>query len=140
MNQFETTANSRYDSLQVQVRGRFHRHLQYSLAYTLSKATDDVSDVFDPQKKTFECDPNVRPSTTHLPWIDRRSPSLVYINWYDEGVRVMDISNPFAPVFTGYFLSPRFGSPAGPGPPRERTAKHVFHVGPPRHPSAPAST
>ena len=47
MNQFETTANSRYDSLQVQVRGRFHRHLQYSLAYTLSKATDDVSDVFD---------------------------------------------------------------------------------------------
>ena len=47
VNQFETTANSRYDSLQVQVRGRFHRHLQYNLAYTLSQATDDVSDVFD---------------------------------------------------------------------------------------------
>ena len=89
---------------------------------------DYVSDVFDPQKKTFECDPNVRPSTTHLPWIDRRSPSLVYINWYDEGVRVMDISNPFAPVFTGYFLSPRFGSPAGPGSParNDRHTREIF--------------
>src|SRR5256885_6512775 len=47
VNQFETTATSRYDSLQVQLRGRFHRGLQYQLAYTLSKATDDVSDVFD---------------------------------------------------------------------------------------------
>jgi hypothetical protein len=47
VNQFETTANSRYDSLQVQVHGRFHRSLQYQLAYTLSKTTDDVSDVFD---------------------------------------------------------------------------------------------
>ena len=47
VNQFETTATSRYDSLQVQVRGRFHRSLQYQLAYTFSKATDDVSDVFD---------------------------------------------------------------------------------------------
>jgi len=56
---------------------------------------DYVSDVFDPVKKTFQCDPNVRPSTTHLPWPDKRSPSLWYINWYDEGVRVMDISNPF---------------------------------------------
>jgi hypothetical protein len=44
---FETTAESRYDSLQVQVRGRFRRSLQYQAAYTFSKATDDVSDVFD---------------------------------------------------------------------------------------------
>jgi hypothetical protein len=44
---FETTANSRYDSLQVEVRGRFARSLQYRAAYTLSRATDDVSDVFD---------------------------------------------------------------------------------------------
>jgi hypothetical protein len=47
VNQFETTASSRYDSLQVQIHGRFHRHLQYQVAYTFSKATDDVSDVFD---------------------------------------------------------------------------------------------
>ena len=47
VNQFETTAGSRYDSLQLQVRGRWWRSLQYNLAYTLSKASDDVSDVFD---------------------------------------------------------------------------------------------
>ncbi|MGE0131850.1 MAG: TonB-dependent receptor [Blastocatellales bacterium] len=47
VNIFETTARSRYDSLQLQLRGRFHTALQYQLAYTFSKAIDDVSDVFD---------------------------------------------------------------------------------------------
>jgi hypothetical protein len=47
VNRFETNARSRYDSLQVQLRGRFMRRLQLQAAYTLSKATDDVSDVFD---------------------------------------------------------------------------------------------
>jgi hypothetical protein len=47
VNQFETTANSRYDSLQVQLHGRLARRLQYNFSYTFSKATDDVSDVFD---------------------------------------------------------------------------------------------
>lgn len=47
VNIYESTANSRYDSLQAQLRGRFYRHLQYQLSYTFSKATDDVSDVFD---------------------------------------------------------------------------------------------
>ena len=47
INQFETTATSRYDALQLQVRGRFRRGLSYQLAYTFAKATDDVSDVFD---------------------------------------------------------------------------------------------
>src|SRR6267378_7051173 len=44
---FENSGNSRYNSLQLQMRGRFHKALQYQAAYTLSKATDDVSDVFD---------------------------------------------------------------------------------------------
>jgi hypothetical protein len=44
---FETTAASRYDSLQVQGRGRFGNSTHFQLSYTLSKATDDVSDVFD---------------------------------------------------------------------------------------------
>lgn len=43
---FETTATSRYDALQVQLRAQGHRW-QYQLAYTFSKALDDVSDVFD---------------------------------------------------------------------------------------------
>jgi hypothetical protein len=47
VTQFETSATSRYDSLQLHARGRFPRALQYDFGYTLSKATDDVSDVFD---------------------------------------------------------------------------------------------
>jgi hypothetical protein len=47
VNIFETTARSRYDSLQLQLRGRFRTSLQYQVAYTFSKAIDDVSDVFD---------------------------------------------------------------------------------------------
>lgn len=47
VNIFETSANSRYDALQVQVRGRYARGLQYQANYTFSKSEDDVSDVFD---------------------------------------------------------------------------------------------
>ena len=47
INIFETTASSRYDSLQLQMRGRWRQSMQYRLSYVLSKATDDVSDVFD---------------------------------------------------------------------------------------------
>lgn len=47
VNLFETTANSRYDALQLQLRGRYLRAVQYQAAYTFSKALDDVSDVFD---------------------------------------------------------------------------------------------
>jgi hypothetical protein len=47
INLFETTASSRYDSLQMQVRGRLHQSLQFQAAYTLSHSIDDVSDVFD---------------------------------------------------------------------------------------------
>src|SRR5262249_8686948 len=47
VNRFETTASSRYDSLQLQLRGRFAQGLQAQLSYVWSKALDDVSDVFD---------------------------------------------------------------------------------------------
>ena len=47
VNIYETTASSDYDSLQLQLRGRFQRKLKYQVAYTFSKSTDDVSDVFD---------------------------------------------------------------------------------------------
>jgi len=47
INRFETTASSRYDALQLQLRGRFRRDLQYQVSYTFSKSTDDVSEVFD---------------------------------------------------------------------------------------------
>jgi hypothetical protein len=44
---FETTASSRYDAFEAELRGRLRSRLQYRAGYTLSKATDDVSDVFD---------------------------------------------------------------------------------------------
>jgi hypothetical protein len=46
---FNTTATSRYDSLQIQMRGRFRLigTTQFQGNYTFSKVTDDVSDVFD---------------------------------------------------------------------------------------------
>ena len=87
---------------------------------------DYVSDKFDHEKKTFVCDddgPGGRSgTTTHLPWFDQRSPSLVYITWYDEGVRAMDISNPFAPVFVGHYLSPRTGAPGR----KDRHTREIF--------------
>lgn len=47
VNLFVTNANSRYDSLQLQLRGRLYRAAQYQVNYTFAKAIDDVSDVFD---------------------------------------------------------------------------------------------
>src|SRR6185369_5499303 len=47
INQFETTGTSRYDSLQVELRGRFLNHFDLEASYVWSKVTDDVSDVFD---------------------------------------------------------------------------------------------
>jgi len=75
-----------------------------------------VMDSFDYAKNEFACPNNPGPqreisASIHLPWFDRRSSSLVYVTWYDEGVRVMDISNPYLPQFIGHFLSPRFGAP-----------------------------
>ncbi len=47
VNIYRTNASSRYDSLQLQARGRLTQRMQYQVAYTLSRTTDDVSDVFD---------------------------------------------------------------------------------------------
>jgi hypothetical protein len=47
VNIYESSANSRYDSLQIHLRGRFPRAVQYQIAYTFSRAVDEASDVFD---------------------------------------------------------------------------------------------
>ncbi len=46
---FTADANSRYDALQLQLRGRYNLlgATQFQVNYTYGKATDDVSDVFD---------------------------------------------------------------------------------------------
>lgn len=47
LNQFETTAESRYDAFQFQARGRFSMTLDFQATYTYSHAIDNASDVFD---------------------------------------------------------------------------------------------
>jgi hypothetical protein len=49
LNVIETTGRSRYDAFQAQLRGRLAREhaFLYQIGYTLSRARDDVSDVFD---------------------------------------------------------------------------------------------
>jgi len=49
INRFEATASSRYDALQLQLRGRYKLlgETQFQVNYTYGKVTDDVSDVFD---------------------------------------------------------------------------------------------
>lgn len=48
INQFETTGESRYDSLQIELRGRTLKNaLQYQFNYVYGEVYDDVSDVFD---------------------------------------------------------------------------------------------
>jgi hypothetical protein len=87
-----------------------------------------VQDMFDFAKKDFVCPGGgsgtnrTISNTTHLPWFDQRSPSLLYVTWYDEGVRVLDISNPFAPKFMGYYLSPRFAAPGR----EDRQTREIF--------------
>jgi hypothetical protein len=44
---YESLGRSHYNALQVQLRGRFVRGLQYQANYTYSSAIDDASDVFD---------------------------------------------------------------------------------------------
>jgi hypothetical protein len=46
---FTSDANSRYDALQLELRGRYHLlgSTQFQVNYTFSKTEDDVSDVFD---------------------------------------------------------------------------------------------
>lgn len=44
---FESSANSSYNSFQVEVRKRYSQNFQFGSAFTYSHATDDVSDFFD---------------------------------------------------------------------------------------------
>lgn len=44
---YDSGGKSRYDALQIQLRGRFRRGLQFQASYTLGYAKDDASDVFD---------------------------------------------------------------------------------------------
>lgn len=68
-----------------------------------------IDDNYDHDTGRFICQPGQQ--SIHMPWFDHRSPSLVYVTWYDQGLRVWDISNPFLPNETGYYLSPQYAAP-----------------------------
>jgi hypothetical protein len=74
-----------------------------------------ISDNYDFDSGQFRCEEGLQ--SVHLPWFDSRSPSLVYVTWYDQGVRALDISNPFLPREVGYYISPKYAAPDWTDPP-----------------------
>jgi hypothetical protein len=72
-----------------------------------------IDDNFDFNTGKFVCAAGQQ--SIHQPWFDYRSPSLFYQAWYDQGVRVWDISNPFLPCEVGYYISPKYEPPGGAG-------------------------
>jgi hypothetical protein len=71
---------------------------------------EGVTDQYDHAAGKFVCPAGQQ--STHLPYFDPRGHgSLVYQAWYDQGLRAMDISNPFKPKEVGYFISPDFSVP-----------------------------
>ena len=65
-----------------------------------------VNDDYNEDTGEFFCPGTVQ--SAHMPWIDMRSPSLVYQAWYDQGLRVWNIQNPFLPREIGYYFSPPY--------------------------------
>jgi hypothetical protein len=71
---------------------------------------DGISDQYDHATGKFICKPGQQ--SAHLPWFDPRGHgALFYQAWYDQGLRAMDVSNPFKPKEVGYFISPDFSIP-----------------------------
>ena len=71
---------------------------------------EGISDQYDHATGKFICKPGQQ--SAHLPWFEPRgNGALFYQAWYDQGLRAMDISNPFKPKEVGYFISPDFSIP-----------------------------
>jgi hypothetical protein len=71
---------------------------------------EGTADQYDHSSGKFICKPGQQ--SAHLPWFDPRgNGALFYQAWYDQGLRAMDISNPFKPREVGYFISPDFSIP-----------------------------
>jgi hypothetical protein len=71
---------------------------------------DGITDQYDHATGKFICKPGQQ--SAHLPWFEPRGHgALFYQAWYDQGLRAMDISNPFKPKEVGYFISPDFSIP-----------------------------
>ncbi|HEX9463671.1 MAG TPA: hypothetical protein VGB82_13825 [Alphaproteobacteria bacterium] len=68
-----------------------------------------VDDQYDFDKKKFIC-PEGSQESAHMAEFDHRlrDGNLFYQAWYNQGLRAIDISNPFAPREVGYYISPDF--------------------------------
>jgi hypothetical protein len=51
----------------------------------------------------------------HLPDVEKPG-DLIYLTYFNAGLRVYDIKDPLLPVETGWFIPPRPGERAGPLP------------------------
>lgn len=68
-----------------------------------------IDDNFNYRTGKFACQPGQQ--SVHMIWYDERSPSLMYVSWYDQGARVWNIENPFQPKEIGYYISPQYAAP-----------------------------
>jgi len=68
-----------------------------------------VDDQYDFEKRRFIC-PEGSQESTHMVEFDHRvkAGNLFYQAWYNQGLRAIDISNPFRPREVGYYISPDF--------------------------------
>ena len=87
VNQFESTARSRYNSLQTQLRLRQWHGLDATLSYTLGKSIDDASDGQDYVQNATQPDDSTHPEREEAPSnFDQRHRFSLYFNW-DLGPR-----------------------------------------------------
>jgi hypothetical protein len=79
-----------------------------------------IDDKYNWDNGAFECRDGQQ--SIHHPTLDYRTKGLFYQAWYDQGLRVWDISNPFLPREVGYYVSPNYDGPGRVG----RHTREVF--------------
>jgi|HubBroStandDraft_1064217.scaffolds.fasta_scaffold00783_16 hypothetical protein len=65
-----------------------------------------ADDNYDPATGMFTCPAGQQ--TSHHPWFDYRSASLLHQAWYTQGLRAWNLSNPYTPQEIGYYISPNY--------------------------------
>jgi hypothetical protein len=68
-----------------------------------------MDDQYDHDTKKFVC-PQGSQESAHMAEFDHRvkAGNLFYQAWYNQGLRAIDITNPFRPREVGYYISPSF--------------------------------
>ena len=81
------------------------KHITLLSTYHIS----GVDDQYDHAAKKFIC-PEGSQESAHMAEFDHRvkGGNLFYQAWYNQGLRAIDISNPFRPREVGYYISPNF--------------------------------